>query len=79
MLQALQLSVHADRPTATIKTMLRKCPCCITGTPETIDVFEKRGPPQKYFTGQQNAPVARQWVRESLCPQENYTDTTLCS
>jgi len=57
-LQALQQSVHANRPATTIKTMLRKCPCCKTGTLVTIDVFGKRGPPQKYFTGQQNAPVA---------------------
>lgn len=57
-LKALQLSLHADRPAATIKTMLRKCPCCKTGTLITIDVFGKRGPPQKYFTGTQHAPVA---------------------
>jgi len=31
-LQALQQSVHADRPAAIIKTLLRKCPCCKTGT-----------------------------------------------
>ena len=57
-LQALQQSVNAIRPTATIKTMLRKCPCCKTGTLVTIDVFGKRGPPQKYFTGPHPAPVA---------------------
>ena len=56
--QALQLSVHTIKPEATIKTMLRKCHCCKTGTLVTIDVFGKRGPPQKYFTGQQPAPVA---------------------
>ncbi len=56
-LQALQQSVHAVRPAVPIKTMLRKCPCCKTGTLITIDVFGKRGPPQKYFTGEQNAPV----------------------
>ena len=44
-LQALQQSVHASRPAAIIKTMLRKCPCCKTGTLITIDVFRKRGPP----------------------------------
>ena len=57
-LQALQLSVHAPRPEIKIKTMLRKCPCCKTGTLITIGVFGKRGPPQIYFTGQQCAPVA---------------------
>ena len=46
-LQALQQSVHASRPAAIIKTMLRKYPCCKTGTLITIDVFGKRGPPQK--------------------------------
>ena len=44
-LQALQLSVNAQRPAVIIKTMLRKCPCCKTGTLITIDVFRKRGPP----------------------------------
>ena len=38
--------------------LIRKCPCCKTGTLVTIDVFGKRGPPQHYFTGQQNAPDA---------------------
>lgn len=57
-LQALQQSVHAARPAAIIKTMLRKCPCCKTGTLVAIDVFGKRGPPQEYFCGEQNAPVA---------------------
>ena len=57
-LQALQQSVHAVRQVANIKTMLRKCPCCKTGTLITIDVFGKRGPPQKYFTGTHPAPVA---------------------
>jgi len=57
-LQALQQSVHAERPVTKIKTMLRKCHCCKTGTLVTIDVFGKRGPPQKYFTGTTSAPVA---------------------
>ena len=35
-LPALQLSVHASRPEAIIKTMLRKCACCKTGTLVTI-------------------------------------------
>lgn len=57
-LQALQQSVHAARPAVTIKTMLRKCPCCKTGILVTIDIFGKRGPPQKYFTDTKSAPVA---------------------
>lgn len=57
-LKVLQQSVHAVRPASAIKTMLRKCPCCKTGTLVTIDVFGKRGPPQKYFTDITSAPVA---------------------
>ncbi len=57
-LQALQQSVHAVRPAAKIKTLLRKCPCCKTGTLISIEVFGKRGPPKKYFTDQHPAPVA---------------------
>jgi hypothetical protein len=37
---------------------LRKCPCYKTGTLVTIEVFGKRGPPQKYFKGTTSAPVA---------------------
>ena len=36
--------------------LIRKCLCCKTGILVTIDVFGKRGPPEHYFTGQQNAP-----------------------
>ena len=57
-LQALQKTVHVQKPAAPVKTKLRKCRCCSTGTLVTIDVFGKRGPPQHYFTGQQNAPDA---------------------
>ena len=39
-------------------SLIHKCHCCKTGTLVTIDVFGKRGPPQHYFTGQQNAPDA---------------------
>lgn len=57
-LQALQKKLRMARPVAKIKTLLRKCPCCKTGTLVTIEVFGKRGPPQKYFTGTNCAPVA---------------------
>ena len=57
-LQALQKTVHVQRPAATLKTMLRKCRCCKMGTLVTIDVFGKLGSPPHHFTGQQNAPDA---------------------
>ena len=50
-LQALQQSVQAVKPAAKIKTLLRKCPCCKTGTLLTIEVFGKRGPPLNYLMG----------------------------
>lgn len=56
-LQALQEELHIQRPEAKIKTMLRKCPCCKTGTLITIEVFGKRGPPANYLLGKQNVPV----------------------
>jgi len=40
-----------------IKTMLRQCPCCKTGTMITIEVFGKRGPPKKYLFEIKDAPV----------------------
>lgn len=56
-LQALQKKAGVKRPAAIIKTMLHKCPCCKTGTMVTIEVFGKRGPPEKYLIGKQCAPV----------------------
>ena len=50
-LQALQKTVHVQRPAAPVKTMLCKCRCCKTGMLVTIDVFGKRGPPLHYFAG----------------------------
>lgn len=57
-LQALRRSVDAVSPVVKIKTLLRKCTSCKTGTLVTIEVFGKRGPPPNYITGQQTAPVA---------------------
>ncbi|MBK7098794.1 MAG: phage integrase N-terminal SAM-like domain-containing protein [Sphingobacteriales bacterium] len=48
-LQALQSELKVKRPEAKAKTLLRKCPCCKTGTMITIEVFGKRGPPEKYL------------------------------
>jgi len=50
-LQALQKELKVKRPeTATaVQTLLRKCPCCKTGTLITIEIFGKRGPPKAYL------------------------------
>ena len=57
-LQNLQASLKVIRPVQPPKTMLRKCPCCKTGTLITIEVFGKRGPPKKYLLKTQPAPVS---------------------
>ena len=57
-LQALQQSLHVIRPPEKIKTLLRKCPCCKTGTLITIEIFGRRGPPQKYLRGKTIIPVS---------------------
>lgn len=56
-LQALQCLLKVERKEHAVKTMLRKCPCCKTGTLITIEVFGKRGPPQQYLLEKQKAPV----------------------
>lgn len=56
-LQQLQASLKIERPEQATKTLLRKCPCCKTGTLITIDIFGKRGPPKKYLLVKQSAPV----------------------
>ena len=57
-LQALQCHLKVERKEHVVKTMLRKCPCCKTGTLITIETFGKRGPPQQYLLKKQTAPVA---------------------
>ena len=56
-LQALQKDLRVQRPEAKPKTLLRKCPCCRTGTLVTIEVFGKRGPPKQYLLETQIVPV----------------------
>lgn len=56
-LQQLQSSLKVQRKTAPLKTLLRKCPCCKTGTLITIEVFGKRGPPSQYLPATQTAPA----------------------
>lgn len=48
-LQKLQSTLKVARPEVKPRTMLRKCPCCKTGTLITIEVFGKRGPPSIYI------------------------------
>lgn len=57
-LQSLQQTLKVTRPEAKPKTLLRKCPCCKTGTLLTIEVFGKRGPPNRYLREKQIVPVA---------------------
>jgi hypothetical protein len=56
-LQALQKELCVQRPSEKPKTLLRKCPCCKTGTLKIIDVFGKRGPPEIYLLKTQKVPV----------------------
>ena len=45
-LQDLQQDLKVQIVKVAPKTMLRKCPCCKTGTLITIETFSKRGPPK---------------------------------
>lgn len=56
-LQGLQQQLKVQRTVARPKTLLRKCPCCKTGTLITIEVFGKRGPPSQYLWANSPAPV----------------------
>lgn len=56
-LQALQQELKVVRPAIKVKTLLRKCACCKTGTLVTIEVFGKRGPPKAYLLATQPLPV----------------------
>lgn len=56
-LQKLQEQLNVHRPEQVPKTLLRKCPCCKTGTLVTIEIFGKRGPPQAYLLPKQSVPV----------------------
>jgi Putative transposase/Transposase zinc-binding domain len=56
-LQALQTALKVIRKGPVGKTMLRRCPCCKTGTLITLEVFGKRGPPHKYLLENQPVPV----------------------
>lgn len=57
-LQDLQRSLHVVRPTLPVKTLLRKCPCCKTGTLVTIEIFDKRGPPDLVLRKTTNCSIA---------------------
>jgi hypothetical protein len=57
-LQQLQSSLKIERKQPPVKTLLRKCPCCKTGTLITIQVFGKRGPPEKYLPATLPVPAS---------------------
>ena len=57
-LKALQAALHVVPTTLPLKTWLRKCPCCKTGTLITLEVFAERGPPQKYLLQRQPVSIA---------------------
>jgi hypothetical protein len=57
-LRALQHSLHINPAGQPVKTMLRKCPCCKTGTLVTIEIFGTRGPPPHFLRQDQTVPVA---------------------
>jgi len=48
-LPALRQQLKVKPISRELKTCLRKCPCCKTGNLITIETFDKRGPPAKYF------------------------------
>lgn len=56
-LQHLQQQLQVERPATTIKTLIRKCPCCKTGNLVTIEVFDRRGPPEAYLLEKKSVPV----------------------
>jgi hypothetical protein len=56
-LQALQTVLKVIRKEPVIKTLLRRCPCCKTGTLITLEVFGKRGPPKRYSAEKRSVPV----------------------
>ena len=57
-LQALQTALQVIGKDLPVNTLLRKCPCCKTGTLVTIEVFGQRGPPQQYLLQKRPVPVS---------------------
>ena len=51
-------STAGNRKRPACKHLLRKCPCCKTGTLVTIEVFGQRGPPQQYLLQKRPVPVS---------------------
>lgn len=56
-LKALQQQLHVCQTSFEPKTKLHCCPNCKTETMVTIDVFGKRGPPNKYLLVAKNNPA----------------------
>ncbi|NTS42160.1 IS91 family transposase [Flavisolibacter sp. BT320] len=57
-LQAVQKALKVVRREPIVKTLLRRCPCCETGTLITIAVFSQRGPPKQYLGEKRSVPAA---------------------
>ena len=57
-LQNLQKELCVFPPVVKQKTMLRKCPCCKTGTLITIEIFDKRGPPKLALSVTKYVPIS---------------------
>ena len=56
-LQDLQQDLKVQIVKVAPKTLLRKCPCCKTGTLITIETFSKRGPPKFDFRDNKSVPA----------------------
>lgn len=57
-LQTLQATLKVIRKEPVVKRMVRRCPCCKTGTLITLEVFGQRGPPKQYLGESGSVPVA---------------------
>ena len=55
-LTQLQFSLKIERKQTPVKALLRKCPCCKTGTLITNRVFGERGPPPQYLLESHSLP-----------------------
>ena len=56
-LQDLQQDLKVQIVKVAPKTLLRKCPCCKTGTLITIETFSKRGPPKFDLRANKSVPA----------------------
>jgi hypothetical protein len=69
-------SIKSEATGVKIKTLLKKCPCCKTGTLITIEVFGKLGPQRNIYWKNKLFLLGELRVRERLCRQEQKTPKT---